>query len=283
MKVLKSIFCLPRRVVSSHALTMPSLTGIGEALRQQYEELAEDKRQRTIRSVEEVVRRDEEAKTDKKLSLAKSDWLKERQQLFQEAHQNQLRAIARQNTILETKLRKEFAETLEKTAQEHREHLTREIASTWTQAEAVKREAVERAREEEREGARLEACQVADRVAEEMRENAAMAEEEKQRALSEQHEQLMVEQSRALEVQRQELEERFQDKLSSVCEEYEQKLAEVDAQLEEQQAVCRELENKLGAMTELKENWETKYSNLRAEFSDFIDHVPGFRGEFVLK
>ena len=229
------------------------------------------------------MRRDEEVKTDKKLSLARSDWLKERQQLFQEAHQNQLRAIARQNAILETKLRKEFAETLEKMAQEHREHLAREMESTWAQAEAVKREAVERAREEEREGARLEACQVADRVAEEMREEAARVEEEKQRALTEQREELMVEQSRALEAQRQELEEQFQDKLSSVCEEYDLKLTEVGAHLEEQQAVCRELEDKLAAMTEQKENWETKYSNLRAEFSDFINQVPGFRGEFVLK
>ncbi len=257
-------------------------TDIGEALRQQYEEGSEDKRQRTIRSVEEVVRREETAKADKKLTEANSEWLKERQALFQEAHQSQLRAIARQSSILETKLREEFAGTLKKLSQKHKETLARDIDNTWTEAEAVKQEAVETARQEEIDIARAEACEEATKVAETMQQHNQQVVEDKQDALSEQMEALKLEECRALERQKEELEGHSKDKLANVCEEYECRLGEVGRELDEQRQRVEELETKLEAMSQLKDSWETKYENIRTEFSDFIDNVPGFRGEFVL-
>lgn len=257
--------------------------GIGEVLRQQCVDLAEDKRQRTIRSVEEVIRREEGAKANKKLSEAKSVWLEERKTLFQDAHQSQLRAIARQSSILETQLRKEFADTLEHLAQEHEETLAREIEKTWTEAEAIKRDTVEGAKQVERAIARANAREQAEKFAETIRQNNQRAEKDKQNALSEQMEILKLEECRALKRQRAELEGEFEKKLSSVCEESRCKLEEVGRELTEQQRIVEELEIKLTTMTQLKDNWETKYDNIRTEFSHFIDLVPGFRGEFVLK
>ncbi len=256
---------------------------IGEELRQQYEELSEDKRQRTIRSVEEVIRREEAAKAEEKLTAANSEWLKERQVLFQEAHQSQLRAIARQNSILETKLREEFASTLKKLTQKHEETLARKIDNTWAEAEAVKQEAVEEARQEEVYIARVESCKVAATVSEIAQQNNQQAEEDKQEALSEQMELLKLEECRALERQKEELEGQFKDKLADVCDDYECRLGEVGRELDDQRQRVEELAIRLEAMTQLKDSWETKYENIRTEFSDFIDNVPGFRGEFVLK
>ncbi len=246
-------------------------------------DLAEEKRQRTIRSVEEVIRREEEAKADKTLSEAKSDWLQERKTIFQEAHQSQLRAIARQTSILETQLRKEFADTLENLAQEHEETLAREIDRTWTKAEEIKREAIEGGKQAERAIARANAREQAEKFAEMIRENNQRAEKDKQNALSEQMKQLKLEECRALKRQREELEGEFKEKLSGVSEEYHYKLKEVEKELSEQREIVKELEAKLAAMTQLKDSWETKYNDMKTEFSHFIDLVPGFRGEFILK
>ncbi len=246
-------------------------------------DLAEEKRQRTIRSVEEVIRRDEGTKADKKLSKAKSVWLQERKTLFQDAHQSQLRAIARQSSILETQLRKEFADTLEILAQKHEEMLTREIERTWTEAETIRRESVEGAKQAERAIARANAREEAEKFAEAIRQNNQRAEKDKQNALSEQLEVLKLEECRALKRQKQELEGEFKETLSGVCEEFHCKLEKVGRELAEQQQIVRELETELASMTQLRDSWETKYDNIKTEFSHFIDLVPGIRGEFVLK
>ena len=83
---------------------------MGEDLRQQYEVAAEESRQKAIRCTEEVVRREEEERRQQALAAARKEWQLERQQLFKEAHESQLRAIARQNSILEEKRRQEFAD-----------------------------------------------------------------------------------------------------------------------------------------------------------------------------
>ena len=85
---------------------------MGEDLRQQYQAAAEDSKQEAIRCAEEAVRREEEERRQQALAAARKEWQLERQQLFKEAHESQLRAIARQNRILEKKLRQEFADTI---------------------------------------------------------------------------------------------------------------------------------------------------------------------------
>ena len=58
------------------------------------------------------MRREEGEKQEQILAAAEEQWKQERQELFKKAHENQLRAIARQNSILEKRLRDEFANTL---------------------------------------------------------------------------------------------------------------------------------------------------------------------------
>lgn len=193
-----------------------------------------------------------------------------------------MRAIARQNAILEQKLRKEFAETLIEVQGQHREHVEEVVRQTWAEAEIVKQNAVDDTRKEEKEIARQEAKRVAECVAEEKSLEAELAAKEKAQALEEQRIHLGRLHSEALGEQKRQLEAEFDEKLGKVCDNYNAKLSELQSNLDEQIVVNQTLDRDLENMTSLKNEWEEKYMALKQEFSNFIDQFPGFRGEFLL-
>lgn len=228
------------------------------------------------------MRREETSKFEKQLSAANESW-KERQQLFQEAHHNQLRAVARQGAILEENLRKEFEGTLTKVTQDHCQKLKNQIESSMKEAEVIKLEAVYEARQEEQARASEEALIVAARVADEKKQYLKAAEETRIKFLEKQKEKLDVEHVQALKQQKELIEQDFKSKLSRVSKEYDSRLDEFQERFDKQLALSQQLESDLQAMTNLKNSWESKYKNIREEFSDFIDKLPGFRGEFILR
>lgn len=261
---------------------MADFAGVGEKLRQQHEHTVEEDKQKAIRCTEEVVRREESRRREHELDRARLDWKNERQKLFQEAHHSQLRAIAKQNALLEQKLRKEFADTMVEVQGQHREHTEQVIKQTWAEAEIVKKKAIEDTRMEERDLAREEARKVAKQVAEEKQKDAERAAKEKAQALDDQRQYLGHVHSKALDEQRRELEAKFDVKLGEVSDTYEAKILELESRLEHQIAVAQTLEKDLEDMTGLKNEWKEKYEALKREFSNFIDQFPGFRGEFLL-
>ena len=228
------------------------------------------------------MRREETSRREHELSMAKREWKNERQQLFQEAHKSQLRAIARQNAILEQKLRKEFAETLIEVQGQHREHIEEVTRQTWAEAEIVNENAIDDTRKEEREIARQEAEKVAERVTEEKSIEAELAAKERTQALEEQRIRLGQLHDESLRQQKKQLEAEFDEKLGEICDNYEARFSELQAKLEGHIAVNQTLERDLEDMTSLKDDWEGKYMALKQEFSNFIDQFPGFRGEFLL-
>lgn len=257
--------------------------GVGESLRQQQEQAAEEDKRKAVLCTEEVVRREEACKQEEQLTKAREEWKKERQQLFQEAHHNQLRAIARQTTILEKTLRKEFEDACTKLEEEHRLQVDMVIRKTWEEADVVKKKAISDTRHEEHERAREEARMVAQKVHEEKLLAAELAAKDKAHALEEQRQQMEQLQSEALEIQKQKLETIFDVKLNEEACINSAKLAESEQCYSEQKATAERLERELNEMRKLKEEWEEKYQNLKVEFSDFIDQFPGFKGEFLLQ
>lgn len=256
---------------------------IGEKIKLQTEEAAEDSRQRAIRCTKEVVEREEAQRREEELRKAREEWKKEKQQFFQEAHQNQLRAIALQTTILEKRLRDEFRECLAKTELENSRELERTVQRTWEEAKMKEDEAVVDAMREEHQLAKEEAKRVANRVVQEKEELRQVAEEDKIKALDN-HTKVMEDLCRhALAEQQRELEQHHDAESREICEEYESRLAKLKQQSCEQEAEIQKLRNDLDEMTESRDSWELKYRNLREEFADFIDQFPGFRAEFILK
>ena len=261
----------------------PWLADVGEGLRAQYEAEAEEHRQRSIRSTEEVVTREETGKREEALKQAREEWDRERQQLFVEAHQNQLRAIAKHTAILEEKLRSEFASKMKQTVAEGEKRLREAVERTWLEARAVQDKAVQQARSEERERARLEAERVRGVVAEEKAAEQEQAQLDKDRALDSQRARLEEEKERALQEQRQELGADMQLKLVAQQEDCDLRHAALQAKYKQQMTVTEEVRQDLMNMTELKAEWEERHARLRKEFADFIDKVPGFRAEYILQ
>lgn len=264
-------------------MTICTPTGIGEKIRSQEEQAAEDSKQRAIRCTEEVVRREESQKREDELSRAREEWKKEKQQLFQEAHQNQLRAIARRTTLLEERLKREFQENIEVLETEHREHMDRTVHSTWEEAGIVKENAVAETRLEEQHFAKEEARRVANRVAQEKRNDKEQAECDMAQALEE-HTKYMQEVCRKnLAQQQKDLEKQHAGKMAVVSGEYEARLTGMEQKWSDEVAENESLLADVQEMTESKDSWEMQHKNLKVEFSDFIDQFPGFKAEFILK
>lgn len=217
------------------------------------------------------------------LARAREEWNLEKQRLFQEAHHNQLRAIARQTGILEDRLRKEFQERLTRVEQEHEEYMELTVRKTWEEARVVREKAVADARHEEQQSAAEEAVQVAARVAQEKKEEKEQAEREKMKALEE-HTQYMEElQRKALGQQQRELDKHYAEKIKDLTDKYESMLAQLRQQLNDEVTDNQQLMTDLEEMTKSRNSWEMQYRNLKIEFADFIDQFPGFRAEFILK
>jgi hypothetical protein len=230
-----------------------------------------------------VVEREQSQIMEDELCKAREEWKKEKQEIFQEAHQNQLRAIALQTGILEKRLRGEFQEKLAQTELENKRCIERAVQDTWKEANTRSSEAVACARCEEHQLAEEEAKRVAHRVDQEKKELRQLAEKEKVMALDD-HTKAMQDLCRqALAEQCQKLEQRHDAKSKGMCEEYESRFAELKQQLNKYASDIALLQGDLREMTESRDDWELKYRHLREEFADFIEQFPGFRAEFILK
>lgn len=257
--------------------------GVGEAIRKEYEVAAEDDKQRSIRSTEEVVRREERARYDQELAASREEWRREREQLLGDAERAQQEAVVRESAALEKKLREEFSQTLEHVLQEHEENLQETVSQTWKEAEEVKERAVEKARGEERQLAMQEADRLAQQVVKEKEAIAREAEMNKKLALRNQEEQLRCWHEQEQQKLQEEMQCKFRDELTSANIQHEKELDSLQQLLEKEKAKFQHLEEELLEMTELKNRWEQRHANLKAEFSSFIDQFPGFKGEFILK
>ena len=265
-----------------YSCTHNNYTEIGEGLRKEYEQIAEDRVQRAIACTEEVVRREERAKWEAQLSESQAAWHRERKDIFKEAHENQLRAVAKQSEILERKLRTEFADRLCQLQEEHRLYVSMQVQDTWEKGVKLKEEAVAEAREQEQVKAMERAKLVADGVEEEKRRAAEVAEEEKAEALKLQELRLAEQHKLAMERLQGDLEQSFGEKLGQVNCEHEAKLLALQERCDEQARQFRALECELAAMTGERDHMTQKHSNLKLEFSHFIDQFPGFKGDFLL-
>ena len=256
---------------------------IGDALKRKCDEQVEERVHRAVLCAEEVTRREESQRWEQALAAAREEWRQERQQLFHDAHQGQMRAIAKQSAVLEEKLRKEFVETCAQLSDSHEELLQKSIRLAWEEADKIKEDAIQEARKQEQTIARKNAEEHAQTIAKQQRQAKELAERDKKQALDEERVRLNEVHIKAVCDMKIELEQQFAIRMDHMRSDYEAKLNEVQATLEEQIAIKTRLERDLAVMEELRNETERKYEALKTEFSNFIDHVPGFRGEFILK
>lgn len=257
-------------------------TGVGEAIRKEYDQAAEDEKQRAIRCTEEVVRREERARQEQELAAARAEWSLERTHLLEEAQSQQQVAVTREKSLLETKLRDEFTSALERLMKTHEEEINNTIKETWREANEVKEQAVVMARDEEKQLASNEARRVAEQVARDKQTAAIKADNDKKQALIDQEKHLHHWHQEEQDKLRNKLESGFEDKMSSTNKEHKNKMATVQQMLQEERARSELLVEELRAMTAQRDNWEQQHRELKNEFARFIDQFPGFKAEFIL-
>lgn len=248
-----------------------------------YDEQAEERLHKAVLCAEEVTRREEAQKWEQVFTAAREEWKQERQQLLHDAHQNQIGAVATENALLEEKLRKEFDETRTRLEESHEERLRMSLRRAWEEADKIRLHAVEEARKEELATARENAEEAARVVAIEKSQEKERAEQDKLKAVKEEKVRLDEIHNKAMFDMKQELQRRFEARFDESKSGYETKLNYLQAVIEEQSAMRTKLELELAATKELLDESLRKYEALKTEFSNFIDNVPGFRGEFILK
>jgi len=256
--------------------------GIGEAVQRKAQAVAEESKQKAIRCTEEVVRREESLRLEQELNKATEEWKRERQQIYLDAHHSQLRAIAKETAILEKQLRKEFREELVKVKDDCKKELDRMIKQTWNEASEIKKAAIAEACREEKALASQEAKRVAKQVQEEKRKEKEEAEKGKAKALANLTDMMNAECEVALAKKEDEMNTRFKTQLDEIQRNYDEERDKLKFELKELLLEKISLQNCLEETTASRDSWVMKHDSLKTEFSDFIDKIHGFRGEFVL-
>ena len=256
---------------------------IGEAIQHEIERTAEENKQKVIRCTEEIVRREEGERREKELVKAREEWKKEKQKFIKEAHHNLLRAISKETDILEKELRKEFEEDIAQVRTECRSHLEATVQAVWQDADKMREQALTDARLEEQHIAQEEAYRVVERVSEEKRQEKEESEKDKSMALADLTKQMNKICQDAFTEKERKMNEKFAVRTREIQQKHESLVSSLEEQLEDELANNSTLKTKLQEITDTRDCWKRKYENLELEFSDFIDQIPGFRGEFILK
>lgn len=217
------------------------------------------------------------------MSKAADESQRQKEQLLEEATKERLLAIVEANTKLTAELKQQEELNIKLVREAEDRRLQQALKDAASEASKQQDEAVALARAEEQELARKEAERVA-QITEDRRIEAALhAEEQQRKALENQEQQLNEKHTAKMKAKEQELQQAHHDEIDDLKQKYEALLSQLSAKLEEERGINGRLTADLEQMTAEKEDWETKYQNLKVEFSHFIDQFPGFRGEFVLK
>lgn len=256
---------------------------IGENVKGKFDKIAEDDKQRAIRATEEVVRREEKQECNRLLEEARIKWLKERDILLRECEEKRQQSVMIEKESLKCRLREEFDDRVAQIQLSHETHLKDSVSRTWSKAEQVKDQIVDRVRAEENMIAEQIASELAEEVQREREDLLRQAAEEKRKALNRQREDLLTEHKTQLLLQEQDMHLVYKKKVAELCEQYEAELMASQQLLEEKKRQLEVMQKNLKLMTGEKDSWETKYNALKIEFSDFIAQFPGFDADFLLK
>ncbi|XP_065902165.1 uncharacterized protein C6orf163-like [Dysidea avara] len=268
-----------RRLAATHV----DILSIGANVEKKCKEIVEEERQKTIRSTEEVIRREEESKRLEALSKAADEAQRQKELLLEEATKERLLAIVEANAVLTAELKQQEELNIKLVRGAEDKRLQQALKDASIEASKRQDEAVALARAEEQESARKEAERVAQITEDRRIEASLQAEEEQRKALENQEQQLSEKHVAEMKAKEQELQQTHANEMDKLKQDYDTLLSQLNSKLQEEQGINSRLTADLQQMTLEKEDWEKKYQNLKVEFSHFIDQFPGFRGEFILK
>jgi hypothetical protein len=256
---------------------------IGGSIKDEYEEIAEGERQRAIKATEEIVRREEKREQEIMLEKYRGEWREERERLIRDCREERDEAVTSSMAGLEKKLRCEFDDELRHIKAEHENHIKETINNTWEEAEEIRRQTIDDVRKEEKEKALELVAKERDDFEQEKLELLVSCGRDKERALIEREEALLLQYKSQQSMIEQELQAAYERKLSELCETYESELLASQQLLEGKVKELTDCQKGLDDVTRQLDRWKLNYDNLKLEFAHFIGQFPGFDAEFLLK
>lgn len=256
---------------------------MGEDVHRKHLEWAASERRRAALATEESVRHEEKALREKEIVELEERFERKKGALLQRCTEEKEEAVTAAVREVTTRLQAAEERRVERIRQEDAEQARKAEAVLKARCDAEKEAAVRAARDEERSLAHAEAERVAELVEREQRVAARRAEEGKRAALEQLEEALRGEHSLALERRAREVREAAALEHGRECACYEDKLSELRGSIWLRDREAEGLRARMAERDAAQKELQCRYDDLRREFADFVNQVPGFRDEFVLK
>ena len=265
------------------SLTHEHVLDIGEKIHEKQLVWIENEKRRAVKATEEVVKREEEDKYRKHLEKEREKFEQEKQQLLHDCKVEQDKALAKAIEELTIELKRIEEQRISEVREEDRANFDLELEEVRRLCENDKEVAVQLAREEEREIARVQAEEQEVIVASLREQDSAKAETDKQLALKELEEKLRglhgEEVSRVISEER----EKAAAQLRDHQDQHTEMVTKLNGTIWLSEKANKELQATLEEEREARNQLQEDYDNLKKEFADFVNHVPGFRDEFIIK
>ena len=265
------------------ALTHGHVLNVGEEIHEKQLAWIENEKRRAVKATEEVVKREEGAKHREILESERQKFAEEKQQLLVECQLKKEKAISNALEDLREELKLVEEQNVAVAREEEKarfEVVLEEAKRLWKNEEEL---AVQLAKEEERETARLVAEEQTTVVELLRKEDSLKAENEKLQALKELKDNLMSlhseEVSRVIAEERQKASLELREQQSQ----HEEEVTKLNGTIWLGEKESKELRAALEEEVQAKQKLQEDYDNLKKEFADFVNLVPGFRDEFVIK
>jgi hypothetical protein len=192
-------------------------------------------------------------------------------------------AVKKEGARVETLIRAEGDSRVEEERKAGQQRLERAVRAAEERAREEERQAVQKARSEEKAAAAEEAARVAKDHERQMEEAIRLADQTLQDALEKQRRELLEESRKAVQSAVGEADKKAAETLKTVQRNHEVRVSELRLQLE---GLMQELEKTRQAVScseSMRKDAEIKLAQMTAEFSHFINQMPGYSADYLLK
>lgn len=240
-------------------------------------------RQEAVDRREYEVRKEAEQKRIHDLDEARQEAERQLEDTIRRMRRELEKAVEREAARVKALMKAEGNRRVEEECKAGQQRLDAAIGDTWERAFEEQMRAVEAARLEERAAAIRQTERIGKEHEQEMEEARRVAEQSRQDAIEKLRADLMEEQNKAVASAVHETDRKAAGALKNVQRSHEARVSELRLQLE---GLLQELEKTRLAVSRsesMRKDAEIKLAEMTAEFSHFIDQVPGYSAEYLLK
>ena len=234
-------------------------------------------------ATEELVRREEQLAYEERLHQAKNEWFKEREIILEDRKTHELQEIAKEKNLLTETLLLQFEKNKHEIEDVNQKRLDGILEETWKKAQEIRDESEKKAREEEKKIAAEIVAETFQQVILEREQERLKQQELLKLTLLEQKETLIDQCSKEKEKLEKQLNKEHDNIVKEILANHENETIASQQVYYDLVLENNDIKEQLRIMMNERDYWKKHYEDTKEEFSDFIDHIPGFKGDFLIK